>query len=164
MRGLRAAETSFPTAFIPEECPDEAEGIDDLIGIDFSALPVGGSFFSRLEFDRLAFDDNKCMGSLWLVEDTQSVLPVIAGDKLDFVQDGCFFFPVRVPITWTVSGDNLLFSFMDNLILTSDSCRYRIVCLDLGYFFKMRHRAFSITFSMRQHGGYSKKNFVGIMD
>jgi hypothetical protein len=41
--------------FVPEEGPDEAEGGDDLVGVDFFALMDGGSFFRRFEFDRLAF-------------------------------------------------------------------------------------------------------------
>jgi hypothetical protein len=49
--------TFGPTALTPEEVRNETEGGDDLVGIDFFALPVGGPFFRRLEFDRLAFHD-----------------------------------------------------------------------------------------------------------
>jgi hypothetical protein len=35
---------------------------------------------------------------------------------------------------------------------TSDSCSCRIVCLNLGYFFKMRHGHSRVAFSMRQCG------------
>jgi 3-deoxy-7-phosphoheptulonate synthase len=42
---------------------------------------------------------------------------------------------------------------MDNPILTSGNNESRIVCLDLGYIFKMRQRVFWVTFSMRQRAG-----------
>ena len=81
-------------AFMPEEGPDEAEGIDDLAGIDFFALPVGGSFFPRFEFDRFAFDDER---GLRLVEEPQGVLPVFAAGNLDeFVQNGRLSLSVRL--------------------------------------------------------------------
>jgi hypothetical protein len=40
IRGQGAADLRSETAFIPEEGPDEAEGGNDLVGIDFFALPV----------------------------------------------------------------------------------------------------------------------------
>jgi hypothetical protein len=40
-------------AFVPEEGPDEAEGGDDLIGIETLAFAVGRPFFFWFELDRL---------------------------------------------------------------------------------------------------------------
>jgi hypothetical protein len=74
-------------ALIPEEGPDEAEGGYDLSGIDFFALPVGGSFVPRFEFDRLAVDHEDGLRSLMLVEDTQGILPVVSGELNKFVQN-----------------------------------------------------------------------------
>ena len=75
--------------------------------IDFFALSVGGSFFRWFEFDRFAIDDEQGLRGMWLVEDPQGVLTVIAGDKLYFVQNGGFFLPVRVPVAGTVFGDDI---------------------------------------------------------
>jgi hypothetical protein len=71
---------------MPEEYPDEAEGGDDLIGVDFFAFPVGGSFLGRLELDRLAFYDDG-LHRFRFVEEPQGVVPVIAGYRDTFVQD-----------------------------------------------------------------------------
>jgi hypothetical protein len=62
MRGLRVVETSFPTAFIPEEGPDEAEGGNDLVAIDFFVLPVGGSFFGDLSLTALSLMTSRAWG------------------------------------------------------------------------------------------------------
>jgi hypothetical protein len=69
--------TSGLTAFIPKEGPDEAEGSDDLMGVDFFTGTVGGSFLRRLEFDRLAFDDKQGLWSLRLIEDTQGISSIL---------------------------------------------------------------------------------------
>jgi hypothetical protein len=101
----------FP-ALKPEEGPDEAEGIDDLVGIDFFALSVGGSFFRRFEFDRFAFDDGQGLRVLRLVEDTQGILPVFETGNLDeFVQNGRLLFPSSLKVAGTdLTGDSLFFS------------------------------------------------------
>jgi hypothetical protein len=99
------------TAFIPEEGPDEAEGSDDLIGIDFFTGTVGGSFFRRFKFDRLVFDDKQGLWILRLIEDTQGVLPVfVTGNPDEFVQDGRLLFSSGLPIAGTdLPGDSLFF-------------------------------------------------------
>jgi hypothetical protein len=45
----------FRDPFIPEGGPDDAEGSDDLVGIDFFALTVRGSFFGGLSLAVLSF-------------------------------------------------------------------------------------------------------------
>jgi hypothetical protein len=83
----------FP-AFIPEERPDEAEGSDDLIGVDFFTGTVGGSFFRRLEFDRLASVSTGPARCQRLIENTQGIFSVLITGNLDeFVQNGRLFFP-----------------------------------------------------------------------
>jgi hypothetical protein len=92
-KGGQYLRTFDSTAFIPKEGPDEAEGSDDLIGIDFFTGTVGG-FFLRLEFDRLAFDDGEGLRRLRLIEDTQGVLSVFVTGNLDgFVEDCRLLFP-----------------------------------------------------------------------
>jgi hypothetical protein len=125
------------SAFIPEEGPYEAQGGDNFVGIDFLALPVGGFWFGGFEFDRPAFHEEERLRLRRLVEEAQ---------------DSRLFFPSGIPLAGTDLSGNCFFSCMVNPILTSDSCGYRIVYLNLGYFFKMRHGLFWVTFSMMQRG------------
>jgi hypothetical protein len=60
--------TFGPTALIPEEGPDEAEGGDDLVGVDFFVRMVGGSFFlGGLSLTVLPFTTRRACGDCGLL-------------------------------------------------------------------------------------------------
>jgi hypothetical protein len=75
-------------ALIPEEGPDQAQGGDNIIGVDFFA--VGGSFFfRRFEFDGRAFHEEDGLRLRRFVEKVRGVLPVfVSGNADEFVQNG----------------------------------------------------------------------------
>jgi hypothetical protein len=77
-------------------------------------------------------------------------------------RDSRLLFASGIPVAGTGLPGNRFFSCMVKPILTSDSCSCRMVCLNLGYLFKMRHGFLGVTFSMGQHGGLDLfKNPVG---
>jgi hypothetical protein len=76
-------------ALIPEEGPDERQGGDTLIGIDFFVFPVGELWSGGFEFDSLAFHEEDCVRLHRFVEKAQGVLPVfVSGNADGFVRDG----------------------------------------------------------------------------
>ena len=89
-RQVRADEGGSKfSATAPEGCPDEAEGSDALIGVDFFARTGGGAFFEGRDFNRLPLNDENGLRRFRLVQDTQGVFPVFAAVYPDtFVRNG----------------------------------------------------------------------------
>jgi hypothetical protein len=74
---------------MPEEGSDQTSGGDNFVGVDFFALPVGGLWFGRFEFDRRAFHEEGGLRPRRHVEEAQDIFPVVvSGNADEFVQDG----------------------------------------------------------------------------
>jgi hypothetical protein len=74
-------------ALIPKKRPDQAQGGDDIVGVDFFALPVGRPWFGGFEFDGPALREEEGLRLCRFIEKAQGVLPVfVPGNADEFVQ------------------------------------------------------------------------------